>query len=134
MLEVIIVDDDDIMLFLQKRIVSGSGLCEDPLGYKVAAEALEYLRNIDQLEEKHYLIFLDVNMPGLNGWQFLDALQQLKRDSIYVIMATSSIDIEDREKASAYNNVIDFIEKPVTKANCEKIKELPEIQALLNVC
>jgi len=63
-------------------------------------------------------------MPGMNGWQFLDILKELKiSNNVFVIMVTSSIDGCDKEKAGTYSNVIDFMEKPVSMENCNRIKE-----------
>jgi CheY-like chemotaxis protein len=122
MLKVIIIDDDDIMVFLQRKLFQRSGLAKDPISFKSASAAIEFIEN-EEINQ-HFLILLDINMPGMNGWQFLDILKELKiSNNVFVIMVTSSIDGCDKEKASTYLNVIDFMEKPVSMENCNRIKE-----------
>jgi CheY-like chemotaxis protein len=122
MLKVIIIDDDDIMVFLQRKLFHKSGLAKDPITFKAATAAIEFLKN-EEINQ-HFLILLDINMPGMNGWQFLDILKKMEiSKNVYVVMVTSSIDGYDKEKAGTYSNVIDFMEKPISMENCNRIKE-----------
>jgi CheY-like chemotaxis protein len=122
MLKVIIIDDDDIMIFLQRKLFQRCGLSKDPISFKVATAAIEFLK--EEEIKQHFLILLDINMPEMNGWQFLDVLKEMKiSENVFVIMVTSSIDGCDKEKAGGYSNVIDFMEKPVSIENCNRIKE-----------
>jgi len=122
MLKVIIIDDDDIMVFLQRKLFHKSGLTKDPITFKAATAAIEFLKN-EEINQ-HFLILLDINMPGMNGWQFLDILKKMKiSKNVFVVMVTSSIDGYDKEKAGTYSNVIDFMEKPISMENCNRIKE-----------
>jgi CheY-like chemotaxis protein len=122
MLKVIIIDDDDIMVFLQRKLFQRCGLAKDPITFKVASAAIEFLKN-EEINQ-HFLVLLDINMPEMNGWQFLDILKKMKiSKNVYVIMATSSVDSYDKEKAGTFSNVIDFMEKPISIENCNRIKE-----------
>lgn len=122
MLKVIIIDDDDIMVFLQRKLFQRCGLAKNPISFKIASAAIEFLKNEDS--NLHFLILLDINMPGMNGWEFLEILKEMKiSENVYVIMVTSSIDFYDKEKAKTYPNVIDFMEKPISEENCNRIKE-----------
>jgi CheY-like chemotaxis protein len=122
MLKVLIIDDDDIMVFVQRKLFQRCGLAKDPISFKVATAAIEFLKNEES--DQHILILLDINMPEMNGWQFLDILKEMKiSKNVFVIMVTSSIDCYDKEKANTYSNVIDFMEKPVSIENCNRIKE-----------
>lgn len=127
MLEVLIVDDDDVVIFIQKKMISNHKIASAPISFKKAGQALDYLdENLDS--DNHYLILLDINMPGMDGWEFLESIKSSpKNDQIHVIMVTSSIDLKDKEKASKYASVKDFVEKPISSAHCEKIKQLPEL-------
>lgn len=126
MLKVLIVDDDEIVLLVQRKTLQRCGITNDPVSFKKAVEAINYLRE-EQTGE--FLILLDINMPGMNGWQFLQELEELNLTGrVYVIMVTSSIDNYDKEEAEIYKKVIGFIEKPITNSNCSKIKSLPEIK------
>ncbi|WP_316928100.1 response regulator [Gillisia marina] len=79
-------------------------------------EALINLKSIIKAEEKlPDIILLDLNMPIMDGWQFLDEFTKIKTEkkiTIYII--TSSVDPMDIEKAKEYNNVNNYIVKPIT--------------------
>ena len=123
MLKVIIIDDDEISVFLQRKLFERCGLAKNPISFNKATSAIEYLRNEDV--NQHYLILLDINMPVMNGWQFLDKLKKMNiSKNVYVIMVTSSIDQTDKDKAGTYSNVLNFMEKPVTIENCTSILEV----------
>lgn len=126
-MKILIIDDDDIVLMIQRKLLQRCGVNKEILSFKRSREALDYL--IAQDGEQHFLILLDINMPGMNGWQFLCKLTELKiQPNIQVVMVTSSIDIYDREAAVKYENVIGFIEKPITEENCEKLKKYPSLK------
>lgn len=127
MLKTLIVDDDEIALLVESKILQRCGVSKVPLTFKSGKLAMEYLSHEDTA--KNFLLLLDINMPGMNGWEFLEKLQELHlQKNIYIIMVTSSIDRHDKNIAEKYNNVISFIEKPITSRNCEEIKLLPEIK------
>ncbi|WP_298247441.1 response regulator [uncultured Christiangramia sp.] len=127
MLRTIIIDDDDIVTFLQKKIVSKSGLDTDPLVFKDAYKALEFLEH-EASQEEEYLIMLDINMPGISGWEFLDHIKKLPLDErLHVVMATSSIDRKDKREAANDPHVVDFIEKPLSARHCEKLKGISKL-------
>lgn len=128
MLEVIIVDDDQIVVFIQKKMISNHEIASNPVCFNKADAALNYLKEQQQLNKKEFLIFLDINMPNMNGWDFLDCLENNEEKSHYhVVMVTSSINKEDKEEAKKYSMVRLFIEKPIHSSDCEKIKEISEI-------
>ena len=127
MLRTIIIDDDDIVTFLQKKIVSKSGLDTNPLVFKDAHKALEFLEH-EASQEEEYLIMLDINMPGMSGWEFLDHIKKLPSDErLHVVMATSSIDRKDKREAANDPHVVDFIEKPLSARHCEKLKGISKL-------
>lgn len=125
-----IVDDDEIVIALHKIIVEKSGLSPAPESFTGGKEALNYLE--EQHQEGHsYLILLDINMPNMSGWDFLDIIQTKSISGhISVIMVTSSIDIKDKEMAEQYKHVIDFVEKPLNFDVCKRIKQLLQIAHL----
>ena len=130
-LKVLIVDDDEVVLFIHELIIKKSGLSEIPINFKNGQVAMDFL-NDHHIKEKQFLIFLDINMPVMNGWCFLDTIQHCSyREKINVIIVTSSIDQIDRRKAKEYPQVIDYIEKPFSMEACLRIKQLPEIEHLL---
>jgi len=124
MLKVLIIDDDDIVRLVQGKLLQNCKVTKEPIKFKGAFEAVEYLNSAST--EHHYLLMLDINMPIMNGWEFLDEIEKMSiKENIYVLMVSSSIDYNDKEKAKKYNKIINFIEKPITAKNCEQLKELP---------
>ncbi|GHA43080.1 response regulator [Salinimicrobium marinum] len=126
--KVVLVDDDAVVLFLHKVLVKRSCLPPVAFSCKNAREALEEMKG-SGVENTPYLVLLDINMPIMNGWEFLDAIQSEKfKDHIYVVIATSSINSHDHRKAEEYPQFIDYLEKPlsveVLNSVCDKIESL----------
>lgn len=116
--KVVIVDDDSVVLFLHKVLLERSVLPPAEGSFKNGKEALDYISK-DGIRHTPYLVLLDINMPVMNGWDFLEAIQdQEYKDNIFVAMVTSSINTKDREHALKYAQVIDYIEKPLQKDTC----------------
>jgi len=91
---------------------------------ETAYEALDYLRGTGKYiikgntHPKPDLIFLDINMPGMDGREFLErfrTLHEKKQDDIKIVMLTTSLDPDDERKARATDAITDFIMKPLTK-------------------
>ncbi|MFD1096313.1 response regulator [Salegentibacter chungangensis] len=132
MLEVLIIDDDDVVIFIQKKMITNHKISSEPVSFKKAQQALDYLDE-NQDSNNHFLILLDINMPGMDGWEFLESINEKpKNHQIHVIMVTSSIDLKDKKKALKYSVVRDFVEKPISSAHCEKIKQLPELSGFFS--
>ncbi len=123
---IIIIDDDPTIMVLHKSFVQ-KRLGIVPLVFGNGQLGLDYFLGPESTAD-HYLILLDINMPVLDGWGFLDAIQHHQvKAKIQVIMVTSSIDVVDKEKAMTYPQVIDYLEKPLRIAACDKIKVLPTL-------
>ena len=130
MLKVLIIDDDSIVLFIQEKMLKKYGVTDAPISFQYAREAIAFLKN--QKSEDIFLILLDINMPGMNGWDFLEEIKEMEiSEKAYVFMVTSSIDNYDKEKAKKYKNVVCFIEKPISAENCITIKEHPELKQFI---
>lgn len=126
---VIIVDDDALVLFLHKTIIQRNLMPQTIFGFKNGKEALDFIFE-SELDKLPLLILLDINMPVLNGWEFLRTIQQKNcRKDIFVIMVTSSINTADMERAKNFPQVIDYIEKPLDSKVCERIFQ--KMQCLL---
>lgn len=122
-LNVLLVDDDEVVLFMHDLMIIESGLSTKTIAFNSAVPALDFL-NQQTEKDSRYLIFLDIHMPLVNGWKFLDNLQQFSlQDRVSVVMTTSSIDSADRERARIYPMVTEFIEKPLTKEIFARIKD-----------
>jgi len=114
-----IIDDDDVYINLIKKIVDVKNLSENLLVFKNGKEALDHFKPImesESEEEFPEIILLDLNMPVMDGWKFLNEFTQIKRNSkikttLYIV--SSSINPYDVAKAKSYSLVTDYLIKPV---------------------
>jgi CheY-like chemotaxis protein len=118
-LKIMVVDDDEIILFLHREILEQ---CKIPFPVVCFNNARQALNEIHLDDGRNtWLIFLDINMPVMNGWDMLEELQEEKDAKAHVVIVTSSINPADREKAKKYNRVIDYFEKPVSQEMIHKL-------------
>ena len=123
---VLLIDDDEPTNFYTQLIVEESG-CADHI--KVAQggrEALEYLSNSSQANDYPCpdLIFLDINMPAMDGWEFLDHYKKMNKDrhgKVIVVMLTTSLNPDDKQKASEMPEISGFESKPLTEEKLDRI-------------
>lgn len=115
--QILIIDDDQITVFLARKQIEVNYPNIQINYFLDAAKALEAIKN--QLA-KPDLILLDLNMPDLDGWQFLHQFMQFEYTCDVVIL-TSSIDEDDFEKSKNYLHVKGFISKPLTPAKLKII-------------
>jgi len=122
----VLIDDSDIDLFIQRRFLEVYNFSSELLLYKSAEEALGWLKNING-EAAPDIIFLDLNMPEIDGFSFLrnfkDLPEKIKHKSKIVVL-TSSNSSKDREQAFSFKNVIQFITKPLKQTDIEELKKL----------
>lgn len=125
---VLLIDDDEPTNFIAKMIVSKADLNNSTEAIQSGTKALEFLKK----EELTYndipdLIFLDINMPTMNGWEFLEEYKELeihKKKKIYLYMLTTSMNDEDEYRSQKYEHVDGFLIKPLTlKAYTEIVKK-----------
>jgi CheY-like chemotaxis protein len=120
-----LVDDDSIFQFTATRLLESSKLAQNILHFENGAEALTFLR--EKALQKEFLpdyLFLDINMPFVDGWMFLEDFTTLKSSlakDISIYMVTSSIDQRDLNRAKSFSEVTDFIIKPIS---LERFQEL----------
>ncbi len=131
--QILFIDDDPITLMLCKKVITKSNFCNEIITSQNGEEALLYFNTIKTLNIKNHpqLIFLDLNMPVMGGWEFLDHFNSAKYsdfNSIKVVILSSTIDPEDLEKAKNYPMVIEFISKPITKTILEYLKNKLELK------
>ena len=120
-----VIDDEVVDLMLYRRICDRSGLVGEILDFKAADHALEFL--IANPDRQIDVIFLDINMPRMTGFEFLDAAtQQLGQrfTKLCIVMLTTSLAPEDREKATQYDVVRDFLYKPLSEDDLRNVASL----------
>ncbi len=128
---VLIIDDDDGVRFFHKISVSQGNVSGDCLTFKNGQEAIDYL-NAQRDENNTYLVLLDINMPRITGWDFLDAIKNENYSSrLFVVMVTSSVDPADRERAKAYKMVLKIVEKPISDEECKALFNFASIVPFL---
>jgi CheY-like chemotaxis protein len=126
-LEVIIIDDDEIMIMIQKKMIINSSFNDKPLSFLHGKLGLDYIEK-DNDADKLYFIFLDINMPVMNGWEFLDALNKTSfAGNVIVAVLSSSTNESDKQKVLQYTQVTSYLEKPI---NTQKLNELKQSSQL----
>ncbi len=125
MLKITLIEDDEVIVFLTKKIIKESGNSELLNVLNNGKKALEYFEeNIENLESIPDIIFLDISMPVIDGWEFLEEFKAIKNKilkPISIYITTSSISQIDVEKAKLNTLVNDFIIKPISLENFNEI-------------
>jgi len=122
-----IIDDDNMYISLLKKIIELKKLSQNLLVFSNGKEALDHFKSIlpgNDAEKIPEIIFLDVNMPVMDGWQFLEEFLQIEnktKKSITIYVVSSSIDPKDYKKAKTFSSVTDYLIKPI---NISKIEEI----------
>lgn len=120
-----LVDDDKIFQLTASKTLKATAITDKILQFENGDEALRFLRaHLTDPETLPDYIFLDINMPMIDGWMFLEDYEMMKgnlKKQINIYMVSSSIDSRDIERAKKNINVKDYILKPVTR---EKFVEL----------
>lgn len=126
MKRVVIIDDDDIFLFLCTKALQNVGHTEDVKKFTNSQKGLEYLLNDISEADFPTLLMIDINMPLVNGWEIIETLEKKKPKLIQrckIFILSSSIDTRDKEKALSYKTVEGFIIKPVSETYLREIAQ-----------
>lgn len=115
---ILLVDDDEATNFLHKIVLEEANIAEKIIIALNGEEALKIIRenaqnNIPQPD----MIFLDINMPKMNGWEFVEEYQKIettKNIKLLIIMLTVSLNPDDRKKANNLHSINGFLNKPLT--------------------
>lgn len=130
-----IIDDDKILIFLTKKLINAQDSSIEISEYGDGHEALEFFKaNMQKDSDFPDVIFLDISMPVMDGWEFLDEYSKIDmeiRKNIQLYMFSSSISAHDMERATANPNVNDYLTKPLTKEKLiEILGQIPTSKAL----
>ena len=126
---VLLIDDDEPTNFYTQLIIEESGCADHIQVAQGGREALSYLSMTQQQNGENRfpcpdLIFLDINMPAMDGWEFLDEYKKLHKDrqgKIIVVMLTTSLNPDDKAKAHEMPEIAGFESKPLTEEKLNKI-------------
>lgn len=128
--QILCIDDDPITLMLCKKVISKASFSNEVITAQNGEEALHHFNTLkytnSKSKSKPELIFLDLNMPIMGGWEFLDHFTSpdyAEFNSVPVIVLSSTIDPEDLAKAKKYPIIIDFLSKPITQPMLEYLKK-----------
>ena len=125
MKHLLIIDDDPVSVLILKKMLVNAGFLENPIVFYNGSDALAFFSQSNTSNEIYY-VFLDINMPEMNGWEFLDNYLQNTYQDLFTeakfIVLSSTIDPQDVLKAKSYPMVIDFLSKPITKEMLENLK------------
>lgn len=120
-----VIDDDPIYQIITQRELEQYG---QHITYKSFYSGTCALQALQELSHPPAIILLDLNMPGMDGWEFLEAFQKLPASIIQHIqlyVVSSSIDYRDIDRAKQNPLVTDFVIKPITTQNFNQILQLP---------
>lgn len=121
---VMLIDDSESDLLYTRIILQRAAVPYEVQAFESAREALSALKDGSAPVD---LILLDINMPGMNGFEFLEAYQALRGDQqadAVVVMLTSSPHAADRDRALAFDCVKGYVTKPIDRASADSLVEL----------
>jgi response regulator of citrate/malate metabolism len=122
-ISIMLIDDNKIDLFIHKELINQHKIADSISEYMFASEALSFLKTND-LEKWPQLILLDIHMPIMNGFDFLEKFAefpQLYKEKCAIIIVSSSLDLNDKMKSKDNPFVLELLEKPI---NIERLKKI----------
>ena len=125
LLKMSIVDDDRIYIFGLSKLVEMNDFCQELQVFNNGKEALDnFLQDIEAGNELPEVILLDINMPVMDGWEFLDEYVKVKhkiKNKVKIYMVSSSVNLSDIDRAKTYDDIVDYVIKPIKSSDLQKI-------------
>jgi CheY-like chemotaxis protein len=114
-----IVDDDTIFQFIAKRVLDSINSQNKTVIFSDGQDAIDFIHsNLNEIDKLPDIIFLDINMPVMNGWQFLNQYVEIKskiKKEIVIYIVSSSKNPDDFIQAQDIHEVTDYIVKPINR-------------------
>lgn len=126
-LDFIIIDDSKLDCFIAEKIIRNTGRGEDIRSFTMAKEALDHVSKSPVVAGKRTVIIVDIQMPIMNGFEFVEAFEQLPeelRKGYVVYMLSSSINENDLNRVQNYPSIKQFLNKPLTSNMLSTLLEM----------
>lgn len=126
---VMLVDNSSIDNFVNTKIITRYEFALNVLPFTKASKALKFLLELNSADESDIpsVLFLDLDMPEINGFEFLDAFNLLSdkiKKNVKIVILTNSMNPSDAIKCSKHESVVTFFQKPLIKDNIEALNIL----------
>lgn len=124
-LNFIVVDDSKLDCFIAEKIIRNTGRVETCNVFQQAGDALNYINTLSK-QPATTIVFVDIQMPVMNGFEFVEAFEALpadKRENFFVYMLSSSINENDIARVKGYASVKQFLNKPLTNDTIKAVLE-----------
>jgi len=126
---VMLIDDNEIDNLINQKMIEAANIAENIYIHSGARSAIEFLKNVEKLEKTGHqllpsIIFLDIDMPLMDGFQFLDEFEKLSeatKTNSKVVMLTSSINPQDLNRSKKHRYVAEYINKPLSQESLMKL-------------
>ena len=120
---IMLIDDNKIDNFFHQRVINKCHAAKSVIIKESGEEALEHLKAGSDKQQPD-IIFLDINMPGMTGWEFIDHYKMLDQDlqnAMIVVMLTTSENPDDKARAMTQGILADYKSKPLTKEMLQEV-------------
>ena len=126
---VMLIDDNEIDNLINQKMIEAASIAENIYIHTGARSAIEFLKNVEKLEKAGHellpsIIFLDIDMPLMDGFQFLDEFEKLSettKTTSKVVMLTSSINPQDLNRSKKHKYVAEYINKPLSQESLSRL-------------
>lgn len=127
---IMLIDDNEIDNLINQKIIESSSICKHIFTHTSGKSAIEFLKNMEKIASRvenvlPEIIFLDIDMPLMDGFQFLDEFNKLSNETkkyCHIVMLTSSINPQDMNKSKKYDYVKKYVNKPLTQDSLKKLE------------